>query len=81
MTSMRTCAQEGAFQHTRTIVQEDAELMVQVLVVTDGASALTPNDTVLDMQDLEESQSLFTQEVVNGTDCTLCHKKISLNLM
>ena len=43
---MRTCAQEGAFQHTRTIVQEDAELMVQVLVVSDGASALTPYDTV-----------------------------------
>ena len=81
VTSMRTCDQEGAFQTQEPLVQKDAGLMVQVLVVTDGASALTPNDTVLDMQDLEETQSLFTQEVVNGTDCTLCHKKISLNLI
>ena len=68
VTSMRTCDQEGAFQTQEPLVQENAEL--RVLVVTDGASALTPNDTVLDMQDLEESQSLFTQEIVNGTDVT-----------
>ena len=28
---------------------------------------------------LEESQSLFTQEIVNGTDCTLCDKRIQPN--